>query len=320
MKPRTAEQDDRTDITPQSGCVSRAAFTLIELLVVMTIIAILIGLLFPSISAMLEMGRQAQCRNNLKQISLALHSYHKSREKFPPAGDYTGSSLSWSTMVLPFLDNGNLYDAFDQVGPYHSTANKRAALTRVELYLCPSSTTEHSVLFSKFGNTGDQLDGVDPYTMHYYGILGPEGTNPATGKEYDVVDGGTCGGYATGGTMLHNTGVSLANIHDGKSNTYLLGELSWDGAGIHRTWARGTWEDDSCGASASAKNIEHAIGVFGYEVFLHEFNDASFGSMHPGGTYFVYAGGSVHFVNQDIDLGIYKSMASRDGSESVTPP
>ncbi|MCG8583365.1 MAG: DUF1559 domain-containing protein [Pirellulales bacterium] len=298
----------------------KSAFTLVELLVVMAIIGILVAMLLPALSGVREAARKAKCRNNLKQTTLALHAYHEARGEYPPAGDFAGSSLSWSTYVLPYMEGDNLYDDFNQAGPYHSTTNLQVTMNLVPTYLCPSFETQRSVLYSKFGQTGDRIGGVDAYTIHYYGVMGPEGTNPATSEAYDWEDVGTCGGYAREGTMLHDASVSMAMIRDGSSNTYLLGELSWDGAGIYRMWARGTNDNDSCKASASAKNIEHAIGVFGYQVFLLEFNDASFGSMHPGGTHFAYADGSVHFVNQNIDLGLYKSMASRAGGEAITPP
>ena len=115
--------------------------------------------------------------------------------------------------------------------------------------------------------------------------------------------------------MFGNNGAAtMTMIRDGTSNTFLLGELSWDDAGCHRMWARGT-NDDSCKSSASAKNVEHGIGIYAYEVFLVEFNDVSFGSNHPGGCLFVYGDGSVHFVSETVDLGVYKATASRAGGE-----
>ncbi len=295
------------------------AFTLVELLVVIAIIGILIALLLPAVQAAREAARRMQCSNNLKQLALGLHVYHEALGTFPPAGFYTGSTLSWNTAILPYIEQGNVYDELDHAGPYTSEVNRRAALNRVAVFLCPSFATDRSVLHSKFGGTADRIDGQDTYTIHYQGILGPVGTNPATGKDYPLLEVGQHGGFATGGTMLHDRGVTIAEIRDGTSNTYLLGELSWDGSGVYRSWARGTNVNEGHRPCASAKNVKYALGLFGYEVFSFLFNDASFGSMHPGGAHFAYADGSVHFVSESMDMGVYKAMASRAGGEVVAP-
>ncbi len=295
------------------------AFTLVELLVVITIIGILIALLLPAVQAAREAARRMQCSNNLKQLALGLHVYHNALGSFPPAGFYTGSTLSWNTAILPYIEQGNLYDELDHAGPYHSEANRRVALHGVDAFLCPSFATHRSVLHSKFGGTADRIDGQDTYTIHYQGVLGPVGTNPTTGADYPLLDVGSHGGFATGGTMLHDSSVRIDDIRDGTSNTYLLGELSWDGSGVYRNWTRGTNVNEPSRPCASAKNVNYALGVFGYEVFGFQYNNASFGSMHPGGAHFAYADGSVHFVSESMDMGVYKAMASRAGGEVAAP-
>ena len=294
---------------------SRRGFTLVELLVVIAIIGILVSLLLPAVQSAREAARRMQCQNNVKQLALALHNYHTAHEIYPPAGYFDGNTLSWCTSILPYIEQANLYEKLDLAGPYSNTTNKKAAMNSVEPFLCPSFATHRSVLFSKFNKTDEQIGGQDPYTIHYYGVLGPEGTNPASGEDYPAEVVGTCGDFATGGTMGHNTAIRMEDIRDGTSNTFLLGELSWNGAGCYRTWARGTNASDTCKASASAKNVEYGIGVFAYEVFQVEFNDVSFGSMHPGGCHFANADGSVHFVSETVDIGVYKATASRAGGE-----
>ena len=290
-----------------------------ELLVVIAIIGILVSLLLPAVQAAREAARRMQCQNNLKQLALALHNYHTANSTFPPAGFYhvgtlTGITLSWHTTILPYIEQQNLYDTLDLDGPYSSTQNRQAALNQVEAFLCPSFGTKRSVLHKEFGSTGDQVSGQDVFTTHYYGVLGAEGTNVETGNDYTVVTFGSCGDYARSGTMLHDESVTIDEIRDGTSNTFLLGELSWEGTNNYRSWVRGTSEG-SCGASSSAKNVEYGIGIFAYEVFNVEFNDVSFGSMHPGGCLFAYSDGSVHFVSETVDIGVYKSTSTRNGGE-----
>ncbi len=298
----------------------RTGFTLVELLVVIAIIGILVALLLPAVQAAREAARRMQCQNNMKQLGLALHNYHTANNKFPPAGFYdggslTGSTLSWHCALLPFIEQGNLYDELDHAGPYGSTQNRTAALNKVEAFLCPSFSTDRSVLFEKFGSTGDQVSGQNVYTTHYYGVLGPEGTNAESGAGYNSEVVGTCGGYARGDTLLNaGAGITIDEIRDGTRNTFLLGDIAGAGTFNYRSWARGTSEG-SCRASSSAKNVEYAIGIFAYEVFNVEFNDVSFGSSHPGGCLFAYGDGSVHFVSETVDLGVYKATASRAGGE-----
>ena len=294
-----------------------AAFTLVELLVVIVIIAILISLLLPAVQSAREAARRIQCRNHLKQLSVALRSFQTKHGKFPPAGYESGSTLSWTTAILPQLEQEGLYELLDQSGPYHSAANRRVAINRVDVFLCPSFPTSRSVLHDKFNQTADRIDGQDTYTTHYQGVLGPTGPNPKTGDDYPELDVGSHGGFATGGTMMHNAGVSLAMIRDGTSATFLLGELSWDGVGVYRSWVRGTNINEPSRPCGSAKNVNYALGVFGYKVYGFEFNDASFGSMHQGGAHFARVDGSVHFVSRTIDLGAYKAMASRDGGDNA---
>lgn len=142
----------------------RRAFTLIELLVVIAIIAILIALLLPAVQQAREAARRTQCRNNLKQIGLALHLYHDEYRSFPPAYtvDETGQPLhSWRTLILPFIDQQQLYDSIDLSKPWDDPANAEAFQTAVPPYICPSTT-------------------IDQFHTTYTGMVGPDAALPLT--------------------------------------------------------------------------------------------------------------------------------------------
>ncbi len=119
-------------------------FTIIELLVVLAIIGILLVLFLPSVHRGREPGRRMQCKNNLKQIGLALHNYHDAYGAFPPAYtvDTEGQPLhSWRTLILPYMDQKPLYDKIDLSKPWDEPANAEAFRASLPSLICPSSAS-----------------------------------------------------------------------------------------------------------------------------------------------------------------------------------
>jgi prepilin-type N-terminal cleavage/methylation domain-containing protein/prepilin-type processing-associated H-X9-DG protein len=306
----------------------RNGFTLIELLVVIAIIAVLIGLLVPAVQKVRESAGRLSCQNNVKQIALALHTFYDSFHGFPKAGKLS-NELSWHVYLLPFIEQENLYNrfnrspgSFDGAGGTGPMKNE-LAFNKISIYLCPSSPAETMLLGDvDYVDTPELINGQPPYTTHYYGVMGPKGTNPVTGQPYLWDDVGSHGGFARQGVFQRDTvsqstslgpetGTRIADITDGTSHTLLIGELSWTNPVTgtrYRSWARGC---DTAPVCAGSRNVVNAINSPSIAVF----NDIAFGSVHPGGANFAMADGSVHFFQETIDLGTYRALASRNGSE-----
>ncbi len=125
----------------------RPAFTLIELLVVISIIGILVGLLLPAVQAAREASRKVSCKNNLRQIGIALHAYHDVHRVLPTGciewrawnSPPTHRQYAWSAFLLPFIEQQNLHAQIDFRVPFDAAVNAQAAATRVSVYECPTA-------------------------------------------------------------------------------------------------------------------------------------------------------------------------------------
>jgi prepilin-type N-terminal cleavage/methylation domain-containing protein len=231
----------------------RRGFTLIELLVVIAIIAILIALLLPAVQQAREAARRTQCRNNLKQMGLALHNYHDVYNMFPMgtlASSVGGWGMSWYARILPYIDQAPLYNQLTFSGAQHGWAwndptnnpsgvQNGAAFSQVNLTwaLCPSSPMRAKRDAGGFVITNAQ----------YMGIMGATDgngfTNPA--NRVGTMAGSCCdaqaqgGIIAAGGVMLNHYAKGVRDITDGTSNTMVVGEASnWgrDAAGNPIQW------------------------------------------------------------------------------------
>ncbi len=136
------------------ACPKNRGFTLIELLVVIAIIAILIALLLPAVQQAREAARRSQCKNNMKQIGLALLNYEGTHKMFPPSGCVAGTSVTqpWSAQafILPYVDGGAEYKKINFSFGYHHAVNTAAfppfgiATVRVPIYMCPSDNNDRA--------------------------------------------------------------------------------------------------------------------------------------------------------------------------------
>lgn len=302
--------------------VRRRGFTLVELLVVIAIIGVLVALLLPAVQAAREAARRMRCSNNLKQLSLGLLNYEDVHKTLPPAGINT-NQMSWLVMLLPYIEQKNLYDQFNFTQGGWNASNRIMIVKRVKIpvILCPSLTTPKDS-FSLF----DPANESDVSALHYYAVLGPIGPNAFAGNGPYMAQGIDAAGFgfcasqgAFGQGVLSGTNVipvnnPLRTITDGTSNTLLLGELAWNNYPYWRPWTRGFYTDDRGTLLYASKNVKNPIN----SRIADGWNDGSFGSLHPGGAMFSRVDGSVQYLRQSIDMGSYRAFASRDGGESLS--
>ena len=204
----------------------RRGFTLIELLVVIAIIAILIALLLPAVQQAREAARRSQCQNNLKQIGLGLHNYHDTHKVFPP-GVITDTGWAWGTMILPFVDQANLYNTMAPGGIMDlSNATQLAnAQTVLNVYLCPSDpwgspqkNTNYAITITPPGGSAATYNiGMSNYT-------GASGTSL-----------GNCEAVSSMGTgiLTINSNIKVRDVTDGASNTMLVGERGSQSSAVY---------------------------------------------------------------------------------------
>jgi prepilin-type N-terminal cleavage/methylation domain-containing protein/prepilin-type processing-associated H-X9-DG protein len=294
----------------------KKAFTLVELLVVITIIGILIALLLPAVQAAREAARKMQCTNNLKQICLALHSYHQRKDCFPP-GDMepaeavpgvVGTQLGAFFMLLPDLELGNLYDGINWNNPLANIAtgtwmgdakNQAVMRTRSAVFVCPSDMgppmedKNHTP-----PNYSGGISAVCSYAM-MMGTIGPCG-NVADSK------------WHNNGLFYLTTAHRIADIVDGTSCTICVGEvLEGSTMDSSNVWYFGGRWDDTLRCSQEPINTKPRMGctITAYQMTLN----GAFGSYHPGGCNFGFADGHVTFISENIPLPIYRALSTRNG-------
>ena len=181
----------------------RSAFTLIELLVVIAIIAVLIALLLPAVQQAREAARRMQCRNNLKQLGLAIHNYESTASCLPPTAVIVrlpNNSLRTSYLgphgrILPFIDQGNTFNAIDINTSYGDLANQPVVAHVTQIFLCPSEPNRQPVVNVSFGTIGGVNYGFS--MSDWYVWSGPNG-GPPTRSEFGVNLKRTFGGFTDG--------------------------------------------------------------------------------------------------------------------------
>jgi prepilin-type N-terminal cleavage/methylation domain-containing protein/prepilin-type processing-associated H-X9-DG protein len=280
-------------------------FTLVELLVVITIIGILIALLLPAVQAAREAARRSQCNNNLKQLGLALLTYHNTYNVFPYALGGQGTYWGWSAGILPQLERDGLWKALNFNYTYNAadstthTQNNKLIKTFVTAYLCPSAPP----------------DGPNGLVNCCAAIVAATGNGfNAAQTNYSAVATHTPDIYVTpapwhSGIMYLNSKTRIEDIKDGTSSTFIVGETM--GYPDEPDYNDTTYcPQKKCGVGkfwAAENAITTAYGINSHSFY----GTSGVESAHPNGAQFAFADGHASFFSQNIPQDILQALTTR---------
>jgi prepilin-type N-terminal cleavage/methylation domain-containing protein len=280
-------------------------FTLVELLVVIAIIGVLVALLLPAVQAAREAARRMKCSNQLKQFGLAMHNYSDTHKSFPAGhmfrgafdGDPNdadgGSGFGWGSAILPYIEQGGLYNQFNFSFPItnnNPSLNLRTAQTHLPMFGCPSDLKPKN-----------RTDGgvIDSATSSY----------KACGTSYDGWQAGAVGSIPNRAQFNgmfdrdNRPPLRFAEITDGTSNQFMIAEAKWkmDGGGNNRGRIFGS--SDQTDGAVGASNALMLNGQWQMNWTAAEGNPQphrTAASNHPSGVMFCMADGAVRFVSENI--------------------
>ena len=315
----------------------RAGFTLIELLVVIAIIAVLIGLLLPAVQKVREAASRITCNNNLKQIGLALHSYHDANGSFPPGSIRNGvccdtqSGATWTIFILPYLEQEQLYRRYDFTQANEHAANAFVRQSFVKVYTCPSDLNAHVLEKPESGPGADLLYATGSYRAVSGRSTGLAWFDDEDGRIFPLTWRGAL-------HMVTDFKVPppprdpsfkpvpykaerIASIVDGTSNTLMVGEYT---TVTHRTrttfWAYSYTSYNQ--SSAVPPQTRQFLSNFDECVAIGGAGDnnpckRAWASMHPGIVNFLLCDGSVRAVSRYIDTFLFADLTTIAGGEVV---
>ena len=318
-----------------SNPASKKGLTLIELVVVMAIISMLIFLLLPVVQASREVSRRTACSNNLRQLTLALFSYHDSFKTFPAGflsdqnsglrtiDELNPNGWGWFATTLPYLERENLAEKLCFAQPMYSPANSPCCNVTFPDFFCPSDSASVSRTFVVAKLDGTPQWPGDRMSSAWETSLGATNYVACTGFSREVqkfpprfVQFSTNVNRSRAGIFFNNSRTRIEDIRDGSSNTFLLGERSsnkmyssWSGAlsiSPHHYWLTlATSELTPNSEDGDMKEFEFAL-------------DRGFSSNHPEVSVMSFADGAVAPIADSIDSRVFSSLGTIAGRETIS--
>ena len=316
----------------RSSAKSRG-FTLIELLVVIAIIGVLVALLLPAVQQAREAARRTQCKNNLKQIGLALHNYHDAYNQFPPSMIFQTQYLTargnrplrangwaWTSFILPYIDQAPLYNQLNFNTSLVTAENQIPIATKLQVAVCPSVPAINYCVVGAINKPG---------------ILA---TNyVANSGSYSLSAYYNSSGVRKNGVFVEDARIGIRDITDGTSNTIAVGEtVFWGNGDTANTFY---WDPSWFGrvqAAIPTSDCPECITRNG-SVRMNPPSIASavvlrnaFSSKHVGGAQFLLTDGSVRFISESINttsiddetlpptaFGVYQLLCGRNDGQPI---
>ena len=294
----------------------RTGFTLIELLVVIAIIAVLVALLLPAVQQAREAARRSQCKNNLKQMVLALHNYHDSSLVFPPGcpgtlnlsnpADYQYAT-GFQFALYPNMEQQPAYNVIEASILAGSVSwSATGCDTRIPSMICPSDPNQPKLTFLSMSQPG--------FTTNYVGSFGT--------TTFDAAP------YSSNGLFYFKSRTKMASILDGTSNTLALGEVlvgvdsgGWDLRGKIFDVEQGNvffstiYAPNTSVGDVSWYCVTGTLAPCGPHSATNQFQ--ALRSMHPGGVHVAMVDGSVRYISNNINLATYQALSTTKALDAI---
>jgi len=316
---------------------------------VIAIIGILVALLLPAVQAAREAARRMQCTNNLKQIGIAMHNYHDVHQSFPsgsvtkalPSGQVPGGreSWGWHVFIMPQMEQQSLYDQLRpterRLADVFDTPDEVLLQTHIAPYHCPSDARKSVVLKTRRMFLGNNNTDLDVGKSNYAAVMG-------------FYDGAAfaAGHGENNGVFFNNSKISFADVLDGTSTTFCVGERETGCAAASWPGVRNPPGPCHCGVFHNRGRVSIKLNHPSPYTPKSPESDCpcdscteGFSSRHPGGGNFLFCDGSVHFVPDTIgfnnsvagsavtgfspipnpeQLGLYQRLGIRNDGQTAT--